>query len=191
VSHRFNRLPRAVAVAALTAAAIATLGVPAANATPENNSTATTTDLTGSGRLSYPQPGNDIEVTVDAHGTFTTESPVFPTRAWGTFRIYHRIDQPDGKPPLVNWGDFTVDCLTVGGPTATITGILVNAGPYWQQLLGARSGLSFYIAGTGHGPSRVGLAGFPPPGQPPLSTCMAPAASAAVIRGGYTINDKR
>jgi hypothetical protein len=145
--------------------------------------------------MDWPVPGNNIQITVDAHGTFTSSSPYFPTQSGGTFRIYHRIDQPNGKPPLVNWGDFEVDCLTTGGPTVTVTvtGILVRATPRgpWQELLDrhARMGVSFYVAGKHGGPSRIGLSGATPAGEP-LTKCMAPAANEQVIEGGYTLKGK-
>jgi hypothetical protein len=120
-------------------------------------------------------------------------SPYFPTWSWGTFRIYHGIKEP-GKPHWANWGDFKVDCLTTGSPTATVTGMLVRATPGgpWEDLVKrhVRMGVSFYVAGKGAGPSRIGLSGATPNGEPLLTKCMAPAANAPVIRGGYTLKDK-
>ncbi|MEV1249677.1 hypothetical protein ACIBO2_37790 [Nonomuraea sp. NPDC050022] len=154
---------------------------------------ATTASIKGWARMYFPAPGNDVQVTVDAHGEFTAESPVFPTRAWGTFRIYHAVKEP-GKPPQANWGEVEVDCLTTGGPTATVTGTLVRATPGgpWEDLVRrkVRMGVSFYVAGKGAGPSRIGLSGATLPEQPPLTKCMAPAPNAPVIRGGYVLKDK-
>ncbi|HEY4019353.1 MAG TPA: hypothetical protein VGM75_11745 [Pseudonocardiaceae bacterium] len=126
----------------------------------------------------FPVPGNDVEITVDAHATFTGGE--FPAKSWGTFRIYHRIEQ--NRQALVNWGDFAVDCVTIGGPTATVTGTLVRAAPGSPWQLGVRTGLSFYVDGAD---SRIGIAGTP---TPPLSRCMAPAATAVLVKGGYTIS---
>jgi hypothetical protein len=50
----------------------------------------------------------------------------------------------------------------------------------WQ--LGVRTGLSCYVDGRA---SRIGIAGTP---TPPLSRCMAPAANAPLVRGGYAIS---
>jgi hypothetical protein len=188
--------PHIAALLALATGTTALTGVSSAVAAPaESTPSATTTaSIKGWARMDFPAPGNNIQITVDAHGTFTESSPYFPTASGGTFRIYHRIDQPNGGPPLVNWGDFKVDCLTTGGPTATVTGILVRTTPGgpWQDLLDrhARMGVSFYVAGKGGGPSRIGLSGATSPGEPLLTKCMAPAANAAVIQGGYTLKGK-
>ncbi|MFI0712879.1 hypothetical protein ACH4SK_19965 [Streptomyces inhibens] len=170
--------------------------VPAATTTPAITTTpgaTTTAGIKGWARMYFPAPGNDVQVSVDAHGTYTSMSPVFPTRAWGTFRISHRIDQPDGRPPLTYWADFKVDCLTTGGPTATVTGTVVRASDNprdpWQDMLKdhVRMGVSFYVAGKDGGPSRIGLSGE---AGRTLSKCMAPAADAPVIKGGYRLKDK-
>jgi hypothetical protein len=188
--------PRIVTLLALATATTAMAGVSAAAAAPATSSPAATTTagIKGWARMDWPEPGNDIQVTVDAHGTFASNSPYFPTQSGGTFRIYHRIDQPNGNPPVVNWGDFKVDCLTTGGPTVTVTGILVRTTPggYWQDFLDrhGRMGVSFYVAGKDGGPSRIGLSGATLPGEPLLTKCMAPAANEAVIQGGYTLKGK-
>ncbi|MEV1198542.1 hypothetical protein [Microbispora rosea] len=153
----------------------------------------TTASIKGTARMYFPAPGNDIRVTVDAHGEYTKESPVFPTRAWGTFRIHHAVEEP-GRPRQVNWGELKVDCLTTGGPTATITGTLVQATPGgpWEDLVTrkVRMGVSFYVAAKGRGPSRIGLSGATSPGEALLTRCMAPAPDAPVIGGGYVLRDK-
>ncbi|MER6945294.1 hypothetical protein ABT294_14825 [Nonomuraea sp. NPDC000554] len=182
---------RALAVLALAATTTtATTGAAvAAAAAPAT----TTASIKGSARMYFPAPGNDIRVTVDAHAEFTADSPAFPTRAWGTFRVYHGVDEP-GKPHQANWGEVEVDCLTTGGPTATVTGTLVRATPGgpWEDLVKrrVRMGVSFYVAPKGAGPSRIGLAGATPAGEPLLTRCMAPAPDAPVIRGGYVLKDK-
>jgi hypothetical protein len=188
--------PRIAALLALATVTTALAGVSAAAAAPadSNPSATTTASIKGWARMDFPAPGNNIQITVDAHGTFTKSSPYFPTESEGTFRIYHRIDQPNGNPPLVNWGDFEVDCLTAGGPNATVTGVLVRTTPGgpWQDLLDrhARMGVSFYVAGKDGGQSRIGLSGATSAGEPLLTKCMAPAANAAVIQGGYKLKGK-
>lgn len=160
-----------------------------ASSVPAAKSTA---GIRGKARMYFPAPGNHIWVTVDAHSEFDA-SPSIPTRSWGTFRIYHGFDQP-GVP--ANWGDFEVDCLTTGGPTATVTGRLVRTTPGgpWERAgylkRHIRMGVSFYVAGKSAGPSRIGLSGGTPDGEPLLTKCMAPAADAPLIRGGYTLKDK-
>ncbi|MFC5826034.1 hypothetical protein [Nonomuraea insulae] len=184
-----NVLWRTAGVLVLAAATTAA-GLSPAAASPAKTTTAS---IKGWARMYFPAPGNDVQVTVDAHGEFTTESPVFPTRAWGTFRIYHAVDEP-GKPRQANWGEVEVDCLTTGGPTATVTGTLVKATPGgpWEDLVArkVRMGVSFYVAAKGAGPSRIGLAGATLPGEPPLTKCMAPAPGSPVTRGGYVLKDK-
>ncbi|MFI9720423.1 hypothetical protein ACIHFE_12295 [Streptomyces sp. NPDC052396] len=92
---------RAASLLALAAALLATVGVPAASAAPADKPTtavakATTAGIKGWGRMDWPQPGNDIQVSVDAHGSFDREHPSTPARSWGTFRITHRYNGPAG-----------------------------------------------------------------------------------------------
>ncbi|AKN72763.1 hypothetical protein QR97_26025 [Streptomyces sp. PBH53] len=203
---RFKLSDRAVAFLAATAVVATTAGVASASTAPVSEpgnalrasapSGSLTSSLKGWGRMDYPDAGHDIQVTVDAHATFKGVGWTKPDRAWGTFRIYHRIPAADGEPEQVNWGDFTVDCLTSGGPTATVTGRIVrtggNAGA-WDDYLKRhiRMGVSFYVAeGKGNGPSRIGLSGGTEEDEPLLSRCMAPAADSEVVKGGYDLTDK-
>ncbi|HJP79116.1 MAG TPA: hypothetical protein VJ914_32890 [Pseudonocardiaceae bacterium] len=163
---------RAAVMAAVAVAPLA-ISIPAQSA-PSDTAAA----VTGWAQMYFPAPGNDVEISVNAHATFGPGE--FPTNSWGTFRIYHRIDESGGET-YVNWGDFAVDCVTVGGPTATVTGTLVRAAPGSPWQLGVRTGLSFYVDGAA---SRIGIAGMP---TPPLSKCMAPAANAPLVLGGYQI----
>ncbi|MFI9308336.1 hypothetical protein [Streptomyces triculaminicus] len=188
-----------VLLAVLAAATATTAIAPAASATeapaaPAAAVATTTASIKGAARMEFPAPGNDIRVTVDAHGTYTSKSPIFPTKSSGTFRISHKIDQPNGKKPLVFWGDFTVDCLTTGGPNATVTGRLVRTSPGhpWRKELDphTRMGVSFHVAGKDGGPSRIGLSGATKKGEPLLTKCMAPAPDAKVVEGGYVLTDK-
>jgi hypothetical protein len=180
-----------------TEAATGAPTMPTQNAAPAGNTvaaTAKTSHLRGWARMYFPAADNDIQVTVDAHATFDPNGAWRPTRSWGTFRISHRLKLPDGTW-FTNWGDLKVDCLTTGGPTATVTGTLtrVTSGGPWEDLLKkqVRMGVSFYIAPRGAGPSRIGLSGAPQPGAERLSTCMAPAADAPLIKGRYTLIDKQ
>ncbi|MEV0324506.1 hypothetical protein ACIBKX_39090 [Streptomyces sp. NPDC050658] len=194
--------PRIAALLALAALATTTAAVTAsadtratAEATPRPTPKPPTASLKGQSRMDFPDPagGHDIRVTVDARAVFDPNGASLPTRSWGTFRIYHRIDPTNDRPGTVNWGDFKVDCLTTGGPTATVTGKLVKAAPggAWEQFLdrpeGVRMGVSFYVPekSTGGGPARIGLSGATAENEPLLTKCMAPAADAAVIDGGY------
>ncbi|MFD4946170.1 hypothetical protein ACFWNT_27420 [Streptomyces sp. NPDC058409] len=202
-----SRLPnRAITFLAATAVVATTAGIAAASTAPASEPEKTArasapsgtliSSLKGWGRMDYPDAGQDIQVTVDAHATFEGAGWTRPDKAWGTFRIYHRMPAANGEPELVNWGDFKVDCLTSGGPTATVTGRLVRTGGNvgaWDDYLKrhVRMGISFYVAeGKGSGPSRIGLSGGTEDGEPLLSKCMAPAADAEVIKGGYDLTDR-
>ncbi|MFF2773796.1 hypothetical protein ACFVU3_02725 [Streptomyces sp. NPDC058052] len=203
---RFTLSHRAVSFLAATAVVATTAGIASAStaSTPEPAGTTRssapsgtlTSSLKGWGRIDYPDAGHDIQVTVDAHATFKGVGWAEPDKAWGTFRIYHRMPAAKGEPEKVNWGDFKVDCLTSGGPTATVTGRIVRTGGNvggWDDYLKrhVRMGISFYVAeGKGSGPSRIGLSGGTDEGEPLLSKCMAPAADSMVIKGGYDLTDK-
>ncbi|MFE3883774.1 hypothetical protein ACFXPQ_12850 [Streptomyces lydicus] len=159
---------------ALAPEAAASAGTPAATLTSA---------LKGKARLGYPVAGEKVQVTVDAHATY--EAGGIPTRSWGTFRLSHVIGGRD------YWGDFEVDCLTTGGPTATVTGRLVRTSPGhpWQTHLDphTRMGVSFYVPKSGK--ARAGLSGATPKGAL-LTKCMAPAADMTVVEGGYALRDR-
>ncbi|RCH66589.1 hypothetical protein DT019_20765 [Streptomyces sp. SDr-06] len=141
--------------------------------------------LKGDGRMDYPVPDQEVRVSVDAHSAYTAGG--MPQRSWGTFRISHA---QDGK---LYWGEFTVDCLTTGGPTATVTGRLVRTSPGhpWLTMLEphTRMGVSFYVPKKGE--ARIGLSGATKKGEPLLTQCMAPAADAKIVNGGYSLRDRR
>lgn len=203
---RFKSPNRAVTFLAATAVIATTAGTASAAtapaATPDTtprasaSSAALISSLKGWGRMDYPDAGHDIQITVDAHATFKGIGWTKPDKAWGSFRIYHRMPAANGEPEKVNWGDFKVDCLTSGGPTATVTGRLVRTGGNvgaWDDYLKrhVRMGISFYVGeGAGSGPSRIGLSGGTAAGEPLLSKCMAPAADSKVIQGGYDLTDR-
>ncbi len=189
---------RVIALLAIATALTVPVGAAVATTPPSPAPTAETTtssSVQGRARMDYPAAGNDIQVSVDAHSTFARGNK--PLRSWGTFRIYHKIEEPGGKPQ-VYWGDFKVDCLTTGGPTATVTGTLERTSPGhpWRTMLEphVRMGVSFYVpeAGKGGG-ARIGLTGasLKAEKKPPLTPCMAPAADSSVVAGGYTLQDRR
>ncbi|MFE1381281.1 hypothetical protein ACFW6S_20305 [Streptomyces sp. NPDC058740] len=177
---------RAAAVLVLVAAVAAPVAVaaPAPEAPPAAPEATRTVSLKGAARLGYEVRTEQVRVTVDAHATYGPGS--LPTGAGGTFRLSHVIDGKD------YWGDFEVDCLTTGGPTATVTGRLVRTSPGhpWNEAFDphTRMGLSFYVPGnSANGKPRVGLAAPAPKGQPLLTPCMAPAADMPVVEGGYAL----
>ena len=190
-------VPLAVAATALAA------GVPAVSAAPADRpaptSAATTSavagpavaGITGSARMDYPVQAEEIRIIVDARGLFTAANPVIPVLSWGMFRIQHRMSPPLG----LNWGDFKVDCVRVDGPDVTVTGRIVDAGPYWQEFLHRkqplRMGLSFHVATEGGAPTRIGMSRPTAAGQPLMPKCTAPAPDTDAIEGGYTVTDTR
>lgn len=181
---------RAAAVLAVVAAVAAPVAVaapaPAAPAAPAAVTAAAPlqSSLKGEGRMDYPVADEEVRVSVNAHSAYDRGS--IPTRSWGTFRISHEVDG------TVYWGDFKVDCLRTGGPTATVTGTLVRTSPGhpWNDVLDPhfRTGISFLVLPGGE--SRIGLAGATAKGEPMLTPCMAPAADARVIEGGYRLRDR-
>ncbi|MDT0450142.1 hypothetical protein [Streptomyces hesseae] len=191
------RAPRTLTLLALAAALTAPAAVPAVAASPAGGEPpiTSTSSLTGWGRMDYPMPGNDIRVTVDARSSYGPGH--LPVRSDGTFRISHRTDAMNGQPASDHWGEFTVDCLTTGGPVATVTGRLVrtDAGGPWEKAgylkRHIRMGVSFYVAdGKNGGPSRIGLSGGTEKSDLPLKKCMAPAPDSGVVAGGYTLKDR-
>ncbi|MBC2874505.1 MULTISPECIES: hypothetical protein [Streptomyces] len=185
-----NKTLRTAALLALALTTTATAGVADA-ATTKGADRPLTSAIRGSGRMEYPVTTEDVRLTVDAHATYAG-GPTLPTKSWGTFRLSHKFGT--GKQAKIYWGDFTVDCLRTGGPTAVVTGTLTRTSPGhpWRTMFPehARMGVSFSIAPKGGGPSRIGLAAPSPKGQPMLTKCMASATDARVIAGGYTLRDR-
>ncbi|QCX76649.1 hypothetical protein C9F11_14900 [Streptomyces sp. YIM 121038] len=199
----FKNALRATALAALATA----VAVPAALAGPSGaeprpataKPPVVTSVLKGEGRMDYPVRSEDVRIKVDAEAVFPADRPFRPSRTTGTFRIQHSYPARDGKPARTLWGDFKVDCLTTGGPTATVTGILVRTSPGhpWRTALDrhTRMGVSFYVPGgdgknAARDTARIGLSGATAKGRPRLTRCMAPAADAAVVDGGYALKDR-
>ncbi|MFE9635115.1 hypothetical protein [Streptomyces sp. NPDC006463] len=185
---------RIAALLALAAALTGTAATASAAAPPPSPAAETTAHIKGWGRLDYPVAGNDIRVTVDARAAFTKDG-TFPTRSEGTLRLSHEMTQPDGASRTY-WAELEVDCMTRGGPNATVTGRIVAASnnpadanypedPFQAMLKDhVRLGMSFYVAGRNGGPSRVGLSGV---ADKTLSKCMAPAPSSEIVKGGFSL----
>ncbi|MCI3930742.1 hypothetical protein [Streptomyces sp. AN091965] len=194
---------RATALAALATA----VTVPAALAGPSGGeprpaaakTPVVTSVLKGEGRMDYPVEDEDVRIRVDAKAVSPGGGSSLKGRSTGTFRIQHSYPARDGRRARTLWGDFKVDCLTTGGPTATVTGILVRTSPGhpWRTALDrhTRMGVSFYVPGgdgkrTARDTARIGLSGATAKGGPKLTRCMAPAADAAVVDGGYALKDR-
>ncbi|MFE7441201.1 hypothetical protein ACFU7X_12135 [Streptomyces chartreusis] len=181
----FNRTLRATALLALVIAVATPVAVAAPDpSSPPEPETVTFSLLKGDGRMDYPVADQEVRVSVDARSTYGVGS--MPQRSWGTFRISHA---QDGK---LYWGEFKVDCLTTGGPTATVTGRLVRTSPGhpWLTTLDphTRMGVSFFVPDGGE--ARIGLSGATKKGEPLLTRCMAPAADAKIVDGGFLLRDR-
>ncbi|MEV0413990.1 hypothetical protein AB0I68_25055 [Streptomyces sp. NPDC050448] len=189
-----NRTLRIAALLALATALTVPMAAASAATQPPPPAAETTASIKGWGRLDYPIAGNDIQVAVDARATFAKDG-AFPTRSEGTLRLSHKMTGPDGASRTY-WAYMEVDCMTKGGPNATVTGRIVAASnnpadatfpadPFQSMLKDhVRLGMSFYVAGKGGGPSRVGLSGV---ADKTLSKCMAPAPSSEVVKGGFSL----
>ena len=175
-----------IALVAVTAGCSAAGAAQPAPPTPAGR----TVSVTGAGRLDFPAPGDDLRVELDAHAMFDDSGRARPLRSWGTVRIVHRVAVPSG-PPVLNWGELSVDCVGVGGPVLVVTGRFTRVAPGgpWEPLLRSheRSGVSVYLPAPGAGPARVGVAGARRPGEPELPPCAGTAPSSAVIEGGYRV----
>lgn len=192
---RTFRIVAFLAVATAMTATVATASAATLPAPPSPPPAAETSAfIKGSAHLDYPVAGDDIQVTVDARATFAKDA-AFPTRSEGTLRLSHKMTGPDGTPRTY-WADMEVDCMTKGGPNATVTGQIVAASnnpadgtfpadPFQAMLKDhIRLGMSFYVAGKGGGLSRVGLSGI---ADKTLSKCMAPAPSSEIVKGGFSL----
>ncbi|WP_328958782.1 hypothetical protein [Kitasatospora purpeofusca] len=152
--------------------------------------------VSGSARISYAfSPNDEIWFTVDARAKPYsrplpgTNSPTgLPTDAVGTVRYSHR-DAASGK---VYSAEADVDCLSTGGPVATLTAVISSDTGNSKE----RIGLSIY-QGSGRDGARLGFSwgvanldmdADQKPYQPVVGTCMAPAPFAPVLRGGYTVH---
>ncbi|MEV0194558.1 hypothetical protein AB0I39_39300 [Kitasatospora purpeofusca] len=149
------------------------------------------------GRISYVfSPDDEIWFTVDARakpysrplpGTGAPDG--LPTDAVGTVRYSHRV----AATGVVHSARAAVDCLSTGGPVATLTAAVTTSD---TGNASERIGLSIH-RGSGRDGDRLGfswdvadldLGPDQKPYRPVVGTCMAPAPFAPVIRGGFTVH---
>ncbi|MEU9042910.1 MULTISPECIES: hypothetical protein [unclassified Kitasatospora] len=198
---RATRAARGAAAAGLALAALT--GVAPASATATNppahqdGRAARPASVSGTARISYAfAPADEIWFTVNAQAApYTHRFPGtqvadgLPTDARGTVRFSHRTADT-GK---VYSAEAEVDCLTTGGPVATLTAVVTTSD---VGNVGQRIGLSIYQGG-GHDDGRLGFSwgianvdvdAGGKPYQPVVGTCMAPAPFAPVLRGGFTVH---
>ncbi|MEV7616005.1 hypothetical protein [Streptomyces sp. NPDC089799] len=186
------------AVASLVAAAPAPSSAVSTAATPATRAAS----VHGAGRIFYPySPNHEIRFSVDAEGVpWSRPFPVkglekgLPTDARGRVTVYHRVpasESPTGKA-FTGRSVADVDCLVTGGGTATLTAVVreSNTGDEKQRI-----GISIE-EGRGGEPDRLGFSwgvgnlDVGPDGKPVQAvtgTCMAPAAFARVVEGGFKV----
>ncbi|WP_406096657.1 hypothetical protein [Kitasatospora purpeofusca] len=153
--------------------------------------------VSGKARVSYAfSPDDEIWFTVDARakpysrplpGTKAPDG--LPTDAVGTIRYSHRV----AATGAVYSAEAAVDCLSTGGPVATLTAVVTTSD---IGNANERIGLSVY-QGSGRDGDRLGfswgvanldMGPDQQPYQPVVGTCMAPAPFAPVVRGGFTVH---
>ncbi|MFD8706218.1 hypothetical protein ACFV1W_27050 [Kitasatospora sp. NPDC059648] len=188
---RSIRTATAAALAALALTALTAASPPRATASAEATATAR---VSGSARIHYAlSPDDEIRFTVNAEGApYTRPVPGvptgLPTDARGTVHFSHRTASGDFRQ-----SDATVDCLSTGGPVATLSAVITKSD---AMPVGQRIGLSVYDA-HGHGKNRLGfswgvgnmdLDKDGNPYQPVVGTCMAIAPFAPVTAGGFTVH---
>ncbi|MEU5091908.1 hypothetical protein [Streptomyces sp. NPDC021356] len=111
-----------ILVATATAAALAVAAAGSAGATaegahgprPQREAAA----LTGTAKL-YRPLGDDITFSIDAH--LAAKDNMDPAKAYGTFSFSHYLHGRGG------WARGRVDCLTTGGRTAVMTGVVTDS----------------------------------------------------------------
>ncbi|MFJ8436721.1 hypothetical protein ACIQ9P_36050 [Kitasatospora sp. NPDC094019] len=187
-----------LALAALTGIAPASADALSGGSAPEGRGdrSARPATVSGSARIWYAfSPEDEIRFTVDARAKPYsrplpgTNSPNgLPTDAVGTVRYSHR----DAASGTVYSAEAEVDCLSTGGPVATLTAVISSGAGGSKE----RIGLSVY-QGSGRDGARLGfswgvvnldLDADQKPYQPVVGTCMAPAPFAPVLRGGFTVH---
>ncbi|MFI9362082.1 hypothetical protein ACIG5E_13630 [Kitasatospora sp. NPDC053057] len=189
-----SRAARTAAAALAGLALTALTALAPADATPSAETTAIAR-VSGSAQIHYAlRPHDEIWFTIDAEGAPNTH-PVpgvpggLPTDARGTVHFSHRVVET-GE---VRQADAAVDCLSTGGPVATLTAVITKSD---AMTVGQRIGLSIYDA-HGHGKDRLGfswgvgnmdLDKGGNPYQPVVGTCMAIAPFAPVTRGEFTVH---
>lgn len=153
--------------------------------------------VSGKARVSYAfSPDDEIWFTVDARakpysrplpGTKAPDG--LPTDAVGTIHYSHRV----AATGVVYNAVAEVDCLSTGGPVATVTAVVTTSdiGNANERIGlsvyqgrgrdGDRLGFSWGVANLDMGPDQQ-------PYQPVVGTCMAPAPFAPVLRGGFSVH---
>ncbi|MCX4683225.1 hypothetical protein OG401_02675 [Kitasatospora purpeofusca] len=153
--------------------------------------------VSGKARVSYAfSPDDEIWFTIDARARPYsrplpgTKAPGgLPTDAVGTVRYSHRV----AATGVVYNAVAEVDCLSTGGPVATLTAVVTTSD---IGNANERIGLSVY-RGSGRDGDRLGfswgvanldMGPDQKPYQPVVGTCMAPAPFAPVLRGGFSVH---
>lgn len=177
---------------------LATAGIVALAATATASGAAaaptkpTPPSINGWGHL-YAPDGQDREFAFDASGlALAGEETAGIPGTTGTFTVAHYLDHSHRVGVRMRGH---VDCLVVGGDTATFTGVIdetvsFGAGaPDISELTGVRRGFS--VAHQGHGrPDRLGYSWFLDPGDTTSSQpCQGPAPFSYVDRGGFRLTE--
>lgn len=144
--------------------------------------------ISGSGRL-YANDGQDRVFRFHASGLAVDGYPDEGVPGTtGRFLVAHYADRSH-ESGVRFWGH--VDCLVVGGRTATFTGVVDKAISFGEgvpdvsELEGVRRGFSVYDAGPGR-PDRLGFSWFMDPGDLTSSQkCQGPAPFAYVDKGNF------
>jgi hypothetical protein len=180
--------------AAMLLAALASTAAALDASAHDQESGVRTVSVRGRAQLQPPVASNDdLRFSIDAHATFDASSgSPLPTAAWGTARISHTFEQE--TPPQTVTIDVAVDCVSVGGPTAVVTGYVAAvspADPELTQLVKDKARLGFSVYDRGARGDLIGYAGPPRAGEPELRKCTAPAGYFTLSEGGYTVSDRR
>ncbi|GAA1592096.1 hypothetical protein GCM10009678_87930 [Actinomadura kijaniata] len=187
-----NVITRTLAVLGVATAVAAATGAAAGAATSDGGHTAQVrgaAHLDWDGKHTGPWK-SDLWIGVDnARATYPDAVSVVPSAASGTVRVKHRFWNTETHQEGTAWFNLDVDCVAVGGPVATITGIVNQQhSPDQAFLEGVRVGLTVY-SGAGKQPGRVGaLRAGTRDDQIPLCASTAPAWP--VKKGGYRVWDR-
>lgn len=144
--------------------------------------------ISGSGRI-YFDDEQERYFTFDASGLAVEGYPDEGVPGTtGSFTVAHFNDESH-RSGVRFWGH--VDCLIVGGRTATFSGVIDRAIAFGEGVLdvsaleGVRRGFSVYDSRPGR-PDRLGFSWFMDPGSlKSTQKCQAPAPFAYVDKGGY------
>ncbi|QES49934.1 hypothetical protein DEJ50_21000 [Streptomyces venezuelae] len=197
---RIRTVALPVAALAAVASLVAAAPAPGAPGAPAD-ATARTASVHGGGRIFYPYSAtHEIRFTVEAEGApwsrgypGTKLEKGSPTDARGRVTIHHRVpasETEDGKE-FTAVSEARVDCLVTGNRSATLTAVVETSN---VGTAGERIGISIED-GRGREPDRLGFSwgvgnAHVVEGklvQPDTGTCMAPAAFARVVEGGFSV----